>query len=149
MDFVLRRSATYISARTWEKRHWSERCSWHSLSGRTCWHLKRYLQRLEEEDPSLCDLCGFFFATFAVNSLTVRALPKIFTAKDAKKSRKDRKEDPLRLNPVPRRYVCHLVFRLASLTLLSSSLYTQIYSLCRSTHPKMGRSERSKPERQM
>jgi hypothetical protein len=41
-----------------------------------------------------------------------------------------------------RGYVRHLASGPASLTLLSSSLYTQIYSQCRSTRPKMEQSGR-------
>lgn len=51
-----------------------------------------------------------------------------------------------------RGYVCHLASRPAGLTLLSLSLYTQIYSQCRSTPslvPKWNGSNGKKPERQM
>jgi len=72
---------------------------------------------------------------------------RIFTDLYQSWSRRDQPTGTLLLSP--RGYVCYPVSTPASLTLLSSSLYTQIYSLCRSTRPKMERSGQSKPERQM
>ena len=42
-----------------------------------------------------------------------------------------------------RGYVCHLASDLGSLTVLSSSLYTQNYSLCCSTHDPVPKWDRS------
>ena len=72
---------------------------------------------------------------------------RIFTGLYQSWSRRDQPTDTLLLSA--RGYVCYPVSTPASLTLLSSSLYTQIYSLCRSTRPKIEPSGQSKPERQM
>jgi hypothetical protein len=57
---------------------------------------------------------------------------RIFTGLYQSWSRRDQPTGTLLLS---RGYVCYPVSTPASLTLLSSSLYTQIYSLCRSTRP--------------